>query len=81
VPKLGEIDTPFVIWIQGLLGILALYWGDESNDPQVPCRRIRGDRYRVWPDRRGIALAIIAVMNGLGTKLNTKFTAINSSLK
>jgi len=29
----------------------------------------------------GIALAIIAVVNGLGTKLNTKFTAINSSLK
>ena len=29
----------------------------------------------------GIALAIIAVVNGLGTKLNTKFTSINSSLK
>jgi pilus assembly protein Flp/PilA len=29
----------------------------------------------------GIALAIIAVVNGLGTKLNTKFTAVNNSLK
>jgi pilus assembly protein Flp/PilA len=29
----------------------------------------------------GISLAIIAVVNGLGAKLNTKFTAINSSLK
>jgi pilus assembly protein Flp/PilA len=29
----------------------------------------------------GISLAIIAVVNGLGTKLNTKFTAINTSLK
>jgi pilus assembly protein Flp/PilA len=29
----------------------------------------------------GIALAIIAAVNGLGTKLNTKFTSINSSLK
>jgi len=29
----------------------------------------------------GIALAVIAVINGLGTKLNTKFTAINNSLK
>jgi pilus assembly protein Flp/PilA len=29
----------------------------------------------------GIALAIIPVMNGLGTKLNTKFAAINTSLK
>jgi pilus assembly protein Flp/PilA len=29
----------------------------------------------------GISLAIIAVVNGLGSKLNTKFTAINTSLK
>ena len=29
----------------------------------------------------GIALAIIAVVNGLGSKLNTKFSSINSSLK
>jgi pilus assembly protein Flp/PilA len=29
----------------------------------------------------GIALAIIAVVNGLGSNLNTQFTSINSSLK
>ena len=29
----------------------------------------------------GIALAIITAVNGLGSKLSTKFTAINSSLK
>lgn len=29
----------------------------------------------------GIALAIIAAVNGLGAKLNTKFTSVNSSLK
>lgn len=29
----------------------------------------------------GISLAIIAVVNGLGTNLNTKFTDLNSSLK
>lgn len=29
----------------------------------------------------GISLVIIAVVNGIGTKLNTKFTAINTSLK
>ena len=29
----------------------------------------------------GISLAIIAVVNGLGTKLNTKFTSINNSLQ
>ncbi len=29
----------------------------------------------------GISLAIIAVVNGLGTSLNTNFTSISSSLK
>jgi pilus assembly protein Flp/PilA len=29
----------------------------------------------------GISLAIIAVVNGLGTSLNNKFTSISSSLK
>jgi pilus assembly protein Flp/PilA len=29
----------------------------------------------------GIALAIIAVVNSLGSNLNTQFTSINSSLK
>jgi pilus assembly protein Flp/PilA len=29
----------------------------------------------------GIALAIIATVNGLGSNLNDKFTSINSSLK
>jgi pilus assembly protein Flp/PilA len=29
----------------------------------------------------GISLAIIAIVNGLGTNLNTKFTDINTSLK
>ena len=29
----------------------------------------------------GISLAIIAVVNGLGSKLNTKFSSINTSLK
>jgi pilus assembly protein Flp/PilA len=29
----------------------------------------------------GISLAIIAVVNGLGTTLNNKFTSINTSLK
>jgi pilus assembly protein Flp/PilA len=29
----------------------------------------------------GISLAIISVVNGLGSKLNTKLASINSSLK
>jgi pilus assembly protein Flp/PilA len=29
----------------------------------------------------GISLAIIAVVNGLGTNMNAKFTSLNTSLK
>ena len=29
----------------------------------------------------GISLAIISIVNGLGTNMKTKFTSINSSLK
>jgi len=29
----------------------------------------------------GISLAIITIVNGLGSNLNTKFTSINTSLK
>jgi pilus assembly protein Flp/PilA len=29
----------------------------------------------------GIALAIIAVVNGIGTNLNTKFDSVNTQLK
>jgi len=29
----------------------------------------------------GISLAIIAIVNGLGTNLNEKFTSVNNSLK
>ena len=29
----------------------------------------------------GISLAIISIVNGLGSKLKTKFTSINTSLK
>ena len=29
----------------------------------------------------GISLAIIAIVNGLGSNLNTKFTSINTSLR
>ena len=29
----------------------------------------------------GISIAIVAVVNGLGTNLNDKFTSINTSLK
>jgi pilus assembly protein Flp/PilA len=82
VPKVTEIDTPFVIWIQGLSQVFSPYIGvmkamirkfvaDESGATAIEYGLIAA----------GIALAIMAVVNGLGTKLNTKITAINSSLK
>ena len=33
------------------------------------------------PIAAGISLAIIAVVNGLGTNLNNKFTSINTGIK
>jgi pilus assembly protein Flp/PilA len=47
------------------------FWADESGATAIEYGLIAA----------GIALAIIAVLNGLGTKLNTKFTSIDGSLK
>jgi len=47
------------------------FWADQSGATAIECGLIAA----------GIALAIIAVVNGLGTKLNTKFTSINGTLK
>ena len=41
----------------------------------------RGGDGSVLVDAAGISLAIIAVVNGLGTNLNGKFSEINGSLK
>ncbi|MEA2951202.1 MAG: pilus assembly protein Flp/PilA [Alphaproteobacteria bacterium] len=51
--------------------LLHRFWADESGATAIEYGLIAA----------GIALAIIAIVNGLGAKLNTKFTAINSSLK
>ena len=51
--------------------ILARFAKDESGATAIEYGLIAA----------GISLAIIAVINGLGTRLNTKFTSINSSLK
>jgi pilus assembly protein Flp/PilA len=50
---------------------LSKFWADESGATAIEYGLIAA----------GIALAIIAVVNGLGTNLNDKFTSINSSLK
>ncbi len=47
------------------------FWADETGATAIEYGLIAA----------GIALAIIAVVNGLGSKLNTKFVSINSSLK
>ncbi|WP_172980373.1 Flp family type IVb pilin [Tardiphaga sp. P9-11] len=47
------------------------FWSDESGATAIEYGLIAA----------GISLAIIAVVNGLGTTLNTKFTDINTSLK
>lgn len=51
--------------------ILARFWADESAATAIEYGLIAA----------GISLAIIAAVNGLGSTLNTKFTAINTSLK
>ena len=47
------------------------FWNDEFGATAIEYGLIAA----------GISLAIIAVVNGLGTTLNDKFTSINSSLK
>ena len=51
--------------------IVAKFWADESAATAIEYGLIAA----------GISLAIIAVVNGLGTSLNTKFSTINTSLK
>jgi pilus assembly protein Flp/PilA len=51
--------------------LIALFVKDESGATAIEYGLIAA----------GISLAIIAVVNGLGSNLNTKFGSINSALK
>ena len=51
--------------------IFAKFWADQSGATAIEYGLIAA----------GISLAIIAVVNGLGSTLNTKFSTINTSLK
>ena len=51
--------------------ILARFVKDESGAPAIEYGLIAA----------GISVAIIAVVQGLGTKLNTTFTSVSSALK
>jgi pilus assembly protein Flp/PilA len=51
--------------------IIRKFWADESGATAIEYGLIAA----------GISLAIIAVVNGLGTTLSTKFATVNTSLK
>jgi pilus assembly protein Flp/PilA len=51
--------------------IIARFLADESGATAIEYGLIAA----------GISIAIIVAVNGLGTNLNNKFTAINTSLK
>ena len=54
-----------------MIRVLKAFLADESGATAIEYGLIAA----------GIALAIISVVNGLGSKLSTKFAAINTSLK
>ena len=53
------------------MGIFRGFIGDESGATAIEYGLVAA----------GIALALIAVLNGLGTNLNTKFSTIKTALK
>jgi len=54
-----------------MIALVRKFWADETAATAIEYGLIAA----------GISLAIIAVVNGIGSKLNTKFSSINSSLK
>ena len=58
-------------WSLPMKNLIARFVKDESGATAIEYGLIAA----------GISLAIIAVVNGLGSNLNNKFTSINSSLK
>jgi pilus assembly protein Flp/PilA len=54
-----------------MIGTVKAFLADESGATAIEYGLIAA----------GISLAIISVANGLGAKLNTKFSSINASLK
>jgi pilus assembly protein Flp/PilA len=51
--------------------MLKRFWSDERGVTAIEYGLIAG----------GIALVIIATVNGIGSSLNSKFSSINTSLK
>jgi pilus assembly protein Flp/PilA len=51
--------------------LILKFWRDETGATAIEYGLIAA----------GISLAIISVINGLGTRLSSKFAAVNTSLK
>jgi pilus assembly protein Flp/PilA len=54
-----------------MIALVQRFWADETGATAIEYGLIAA----------GISLAIIAVVNGIGSHLNTKFSSINTSLK
>ena len=68
---LGSVNQPYDPQEAALKRTLLSFLSDESGATAIEYGLIAA----------GIALAIIAVVNGLGSNLNDKFTSVNNSLK
>ncbi len=66
-----QFDSHVYMELEPMKNLIARFVKDESGATAIEYGLIAA----------GISLAIIAVVNGLGTNLNNKFTSINNSLK
>jgi pilus assembly protein Flp/PilA len=66
---------PVVHWsghiVQRMIALVRKFWTDETGATAIECGLIAA----------GISLAIIVIVNGIGSHVNAKFTSINTSLK
>jgi pilus assembly protein Flp/PilA len=70
--ELGTPEAPgYAEEVHHMKRFLLKFWSDESGATAIEYGLIAA----------GIALAIIAAVNGLGTNLNTVFSSVNTSLK
>ena len=65
------VASQVVVHRPGMIALVRKFWADEAAATAIEYGLIAA----------GISLAIIAVVNGIGSHLNTKFSSINTSLK
>ena len=66
-----QFDSHVYMELEPMKNLIARFVKDESGATAIEYGLIAA----------GISLAIIAIVNGLGSNLSAKFTAINTSLK